>query len=124
MRILRDERGEGRGKFVVTIVVVVFLGFCLYKFISARVRVFAFKGAVETAVREYANDPTLSPEALDQEIHRRAIQELDFDIPADGVKVDVQTHMITADVNYVIPVDFPLYKWNWQQTIHYEFRRL
>ena len=123
MRILRDERGEGRGKFLITIIVVVFLGFCLYKFINARVRVFAFKGAVEQVVKDYANNPTLSPETINQEIHKKAIEHLGFDLPEDAIISQVQNDKIVADVKYVVPVDFPLYEWKWNQSIHYEFRR-
>jgi hypothetical protein len=123
MRILRDERGEGRGKFLITIIVVAFLAFCLYKFINARVRVFAFKGAVEAIVRDYANNPTLAPETISQEIQKKASEHLGFDLPEDNIKAQVQQDKIIADVNYIMPVNFPLYMWNWQQNVHYEFRR-
>lgn len=123
MRIVRDERGEGRGKFLITIIVVAILGFCLYRFISARVRVFAFKGAVEAIVRDYANNPTLAPETISQEIQKKASEHLGFDLPEDSIKAQVQQDKIIADVNYIMPLNFPLWKYDWPQTIHYEFRR-
>jgi hypothetical protein len=110
MSLRRHERGEGRFG---TLVGVCVLGISIYlgvKVIPVMVNVYAFRDFLE----EQARFAALAKR--DEDVKNRVLakaRELDLPIGAKNVQVArSQTHF-DINVKYVVPIETPIYTYNW-----------
>ena len=123
MQLLRDERGEGRAKLIVTIIIVAFVGFSLYQFVRARIKVYDFQDNVHQLVKKYAANPRVTDDDIRVELFKLSEEKLGFRLAEEDATVTVDGQKIHVKVDYIMPVKFPLYEWRWPRNIDYEFRR-
>ena len=123
MRLFSSNRDEGKFKFVITVLIVAFVGFCIWKFIDARIRVYAYKDAMEAKVKEFGTSETIKPEDVIVALQKVAKEQLGVDLPSGAFTIILDTKFIQAICDYTIPVNFPLYQWDWKQHIDYTFHK-
>jgi hypothetical protein len=123
MQLLRDEKGEGRAKLIITIIVVAFIGFCLYQFVSARIKVYAFKDSIVQEVKNIAPQPRVTGDYLKDRVFELSEEKLGFRLKEEEVQTNLDSQKIEVKVDYIMPVKFPFYTWEWKQVIDHEFRR-
>ncbi|HUJ13614.1 MAG TPA: hypothetical protein VL284_07470 [Thermoanaerobaculia bacterium] len=109
MRISRRERGEGQFGCLVGLVLLAIAVFVAWKVIPLKVK------AAE--VRQTLVDEAKSAGMHnDDRIHRaimEAAQEDNLPVKDDDIKINRGNNQITVTLDYVVPIEFPGYTYEW-----------
>ena len=109
MRVSRRERGEGQFGCVVGLIFLALAVFIAFKMIPVKVK------AAE--VRQVMTDEAKSAGTRNDGQIKEAIlakaREDNLPITEDNIKVQRGNNEITVDLDYVIPIEFPGYTYQW-----------
>ncbi|HEY6843125.1 MAG TPA: hypothetical protein VI391_03085 [Thermoanaerobaculia bacterium] len=109
MRRNSRERGEGQFGCVVGLILLVIGGIIAYKVIPIKVK--------RAEVRQELVDETKSAGMHGDDRIRKAIiekaREDNLNISEDDIKINRGNNEITVQVDYVVPIDFPGYTYQW-----------
>ena len=112
----RRQRGEGQLGCLVGVVFMLIGVFIAYKMIPVKVRAAELRQEV---VDQAKAGGMRSDERIMAAILRKAEEE-SLPITSDQVKIHRTQNTISVDVDYVVPVDFPGYKYMWEFHHHAE----
>ena len=106
----RRERGEGQFGCLVGLVLLLIAGLIAYKMIPVKVK--------STDLRDTVQDYTKSAgqfndKAITQAILTKA-KDLDLPVGEKDIKIARRANDIRVEVDYVVPVKFPGYTYNWK----------
>lgn len=114
MRASRRERGEGQFGCVVGLIVLVIGIFVAWKMIPVKVKA--------ADLRQEVMDDAKSAGMMNDERIRASIlskaRENNLPVTDDNIKISRGANQITIIVDYVVPIDFPGYTYQWH--IHNE----
>ena len=106
----RSERGEGRLGTLIGLVVLALTIYLGYKVIPVMVNAYAFRDYIEQETRFAAL------RNRDEEVVKRVLrkaQELELPVTAKGIRVNRTTSRFDIVVKYTIPIETPVYVYNW-----------
>ena len=114
MRVSRRERGEGQMGCVVGLILLVIGVVIAYKVIPIKVRT--------AEVRQEVVDDAKSAGMMSDEKIRAAIlnkaREDNLPVTDDSIKISRGANQINVTVDYVVPIEFPGYTYQWH--VHHE----
>lgn len=116
MRRNRREAGEGQGGCLVGIVILLVAVFVAYKLIPIKVKAADLR---ETIADESKSAGTHSDERIRKAILEMA-QEQGLPVSDENITINRTANLIRIDVNYVVPVMFPGYTYQWHFSHHAE----
>jgi len=114
MRFRRRERGEGQFGCLVGLIVLAIGIFIAYKMIPVKVKAAEIRQEV---VDEAKSAGTHNDDKIRAAILAKA-REDELPITEDNIKINRGINQITIQVDYVVPIDFPGYTYQWH--IHHE----
>ena len=116
MRASRREKGEGNFGCLVGLILLAISAFIAWKVIPLKVK------AAE--VREVVVDEAKSAGTHNDGLIREAIlakgREDSLPITEEDISITRAASRITVDVNYVVPIEFPGYTYQWHINHHAE----
>lgn len=109
MLIRMNQRGEGKLGCIIGLLILVAAVFVAYKMIPVRVRATEFRDAVHDNARAAGR---MSQEAIRKAI---AVKAFELKLPITEKDIDLKrtSDSISIKVDYVVPVEFPGYTYNW-----------
>jgi hypothetical protein len=116
MRRFRGQRGEGQFGCVVGLLLMLIGIFVAYKMIPIKVKAAEVRGEV---VDEAKSAGMHSDARIMAEILKTATNN-GLPVTEDNVKIRRGNANIVVDVEYVVPVEFPGYTFNWKFHHHAE----
>ncbi|MGZ7030871.1 MAG: hypothetical protein ACXVIJ_02775 [Thermoanaerobaculia bacterium] len=116
MRRSRRESGEGQLGCLFGVALLLLAVFVAWKVIPVKVRAADLRQAV---VDEAKSAGTHNDEQIMKYILAKAADQ-DLPVTEDNVKISRRQNDITIDVNYVMPIEFPGYTYNWHINHHAE----
>jgi hypothetical protein len=112
----RSERGEGQMGCLFGLALLAVAIFIAYKMVPVKVRAAELRQEVVDQAKAggmRGDDKILAA------ILRKA-QDENLPVGEENVKINRTANTITVDVDYVVPVDFPGYKYQWHFNHHAE----
>jgi uncharacterized membrane protein YqiK len=109
MRRYRYQRGEGQGGCVVGLILLLIGIFIAYKLIPVKIKAAEMR---QTVVDEAKMAGSRDNGRIMTRILQKA-DELRLPVTEKDVKINRGNNQIRIDVTYVVPIDFPGYKYNW-----------
>jgi predicted membrane protein len=109
MRFNRRERGEGQMGCLVGLIVLAIGIFIAYKMIPVKVKAAELRQEV---VDEAKSAGTHGDDKIRANILSKA-RENELPVTEDNIKIHRGNNEITVDVEYVVPVEFPGYTYQW-----------
>ncbi|HEY2830500.1 MAG TPA: hypothetical protein VGJ88_10320 [Thermoanaerobaculia bacterium] len=116
MRRNRREAGEGNFGCIVGLVILVAAVFIAFKIIPVKANMADLR---QTCVDEGKSAGQHSDAVIMKAILAKADDE-HLPVTEDNVTISRQTNTITIDVDYVVPVQFPGYTYQWHEHHHVE----
>lgn len=114
MRTRRHERGEGNLGCIFGLILLGLAVFVAWKMIPVKVRAADLR---QTVVDEAKSAGSHTDERIRAGILSKA-QELQLPVTDDSIKITRVQSEITVDVDYVIPIEFPGYTYQWHINNH------
>jgi hypothetical protein len=114
MRLRRRERGEGQLGCLVGLILLAIGVFVAWKMIPAKVRAAELR---QTVVDEAKSAGTHNDGRIRDVILNKAMENK-LAVTEENIKVSRANSEITVDVDYVIPVEFPGFTYQWHQHHH------
>ncbi|PYQ61346.1 MAG: hypothetical protein DMF58_05195 [Acidobacteria bacterium] len=114
MRVSRRERGEGQFGCLVGLILLAIGVFIAWKMIPVKVKAAEVRQEV---VDEAKSAGTHNDDRIRAGILAKA-REDEMPITEDNIKISRGANQITVVVDYVVPIDFPGYTYQWH--IHHE----
>lgn len=115
-RRLRSERGEGQMGCLVGLAFMAIAIFIAYKMIPVKVKAAELRQEV---VDQAKSAGMRGDEKIMAAILRKA-EDLQLPVTEDDVKIHRTANTISVDVDYMVPVDFPGFKYKWDFHHHAE----
>jgi hypothetical protein len=116
MRRNRREAGEGQGGCLVGIVILLVAVFVAYKLIPIKVKAADLRAVV---VDEAKSAGTHGDDRIHKAILAEA-QDQGLPVADDGITIVRAGNLIRVDVDYIVPVVFPGYTYQWHFHHHAE----
>src|SRR5688572_1894928 len=110
MRRIRSQRGEGQLGCVFGLLLLLAAIFVAYKMIPIKVKAAELRG-------EVVNEAKAAGMHSDQRIAATIIKkanDLGLPVSADNVKIRRGNNDITVDVQYIVPVEYPGFTYQWK----------
>ena len=117
MMIRMNQRGEGKLGCIIGLLILVAAVFVAYKMIPVRVRATEFRDAVHDNARSAGR---MSQAAIKKAIATKAFQ-LKIPVTENDINLQRTSDSISIKVDYVVPVEFPGYTYNWQFSVNAEY---
>jgi hypothetical protein len=111
-----SERGEGQMGCLFGLALLAIAIFIAYKMVPVKVRAAELRQEV---VDQSKAGGMRSDDRIMAAILRKA-QDENLPVTEDNVHINRTANTISVDVDYVVPVDFPGYKYQWQFHHHAE----
>ena len=112
----RRQRGEGQMGCLVGIIFLLIGAFIAYKLIPVKVRAAELRQEI---IDQAKSAGMRSDDKIMAAILRKAEDE-NLPVGKENVVIKRTANTIVIDVDYVVPVDFPGYKYNWSFSHHAE----
>lgn len=109
-RLSRRQRGEGNFGCLVGLVLLAIALFVAYKMIPVKVKIAEVRAVV---VDEAKSAGTHNDDRIRRAILAKA-EENNLPVSEDQVKIKRAASEITVDVEYVVPIKFPGYTYQWK----------
>jgi uncharacterized membrane protein len=109
MRLSRRERGEGQLGCLVGLIVLALGVFIAWKMIPVKVKTAELRQLVTDEARSAG---TRSDDKIRAAILAKA-RENNLPVTEDNIKISRAASQITVEVNYVVPIEFPGYTYQW-----------
>jgi hypothetical protein len=106
----RSERGEGRVGTLFGLSVLVLTVYLGFKVVPVMVNAYAFRDYIEQEARFAAL------QKKDEEVLKRVLrkaQELELPVQAKNIKVSRDQGHFDIAVRYTVPIETPIYTYNW-----------
>ncbi len=116
MRRGRSESGEGQLGCLFGIALLLLAIFIAWKVIPVKVRAADLR---QTVMDEAKSAGTHHDDQIMKYILAKAA-DVNLPVTEDSVKITRRQNDITIDVNYVVPIEFPGYTYNWHINHHAE----
>jgi len=116
MRRSRRESGEGQIGCLIGVVLLLLAVFVAWRVIPVKVRAADLRQTVQDELKIAG---THSDAQITKYILAKAV-DVDLPVTEDNIKINRRTNDISIDVDYVIPIAFPGYTYNWHVHNHYE----
>jgi hypothetical protein len=110
MRRNRAQRGEGQFGCVVGLAILLAGVFIAYKMIPIKVKA----ADVRAEVVDEAKSAGMHTDKRIVETIVRKAQEVDLPVGPENITIRRHANQIDVDVNYVVPVHFPGYTYQWK----------
>ncbi len=110
MRVSRRERGEGSFGCLVGLIFLALAIFVAWKMIPVKVHNAELRAVV---VDEAKSAGSHRDQQILEAILRKAAEE-HLPVTEDNVKITRANSEITVDVNYVVPIEFPGFTYQWR----------
>ncbi len=110
MRFSRREKGEGQAGCLVGLIVLAIGIFIAWKMIPVKVKAAEVRQVV---VDEAKSAGTHNDDRIKGAILSKA-RENNLPITEDNIKIRRAAGEITVEVNYVVPIEFPGYTYQWR----------
>jgi hypothetical protein len=104
----RGQRGEGRLKAIVYLVILIAAVYAAVKIVPLYVAEYELKDKMGEQAR-FAVVNRYTPDQIRENIYK-TIQDLDIPAKREDIKVETNYHGLVITVNYSVPVDFLVYK--------------
>jgi len=115
-----NQKGEGRGRFIFGLLVLITAVYLAWKVIPVMIRVYAFDDAVREECK-YMRRRTL--EQLKRDLVDAAKLQ-DLNVTEEDISVNKfrqEEHQeLKVNIEYTVPIVTPFYVYNWDQTISYQ----
>ena len=108
---LRDERGEGRLGTLFGILVLATFVYLGVKLVPVMISVYEFRDSIEEESR-FAALPRHDDQLIKRNILQKA-RELDLPVGSKDVQVSRTSGRIDIVVKYSVPIETPVYTYNW-----------
>lgn len=108
---LHDERGEGRIGTVFGILILAMFIYLGVKFVPVMINVYEFRDSIEEQAR-FATLPRHDDDMVKRNILQKA-RELALPVGAKDVQVSRTSGRIDIIVKYTVPIETPVYTYNW-----------
>jgi hypothetical protein len=109
MRFSRREKGEGQMGCLVGLIVLAIGVFIAYKMIPVKVKAAELRQEV---VDEAKSAGTHNDDKIRAAILRKA-REDNLPVTEDNIKINRANSEINIEVDYMVPIDFPGYTYQW-----------
>jgi hypothetical protein len=106
----RGERGEGRLGTLIGLTVLALTIYLGYKFIPVMVNAYAFRDYIEQETR-FAALRNRDAEVIKRVL--RKAEELELPVTNKSIKVNRTQSRFDITVKYTIPIETPVYVYNW-----------
>lgn len=106
----RREIGEGQAGCVVGLIILLVAVFIAYKMIPVKVKAAELRQTVVDASKSAGN---LNDGRIMNAITSKA-RDLELPVTEKDVKINRAANKIRVEVNYVVPVEFPGYTFQWK----------
>jgi hypothetical protein len=106
----RRQRGEGQFGCLVGLVLLLIAGLVAYKMIPVKVKAADLR---DTIMDEGKSAGQHDDKKIRKEILSKA-EELNFPVGEDNITISRQRGSIRIEVEYVVPIEFPGYTYNWR----------
>lgn len=111
MRVSRRERGKANIGCIIWLIIVVVVGYGLWKIVPVKVASSTFYDVMQ---EQAAFGSIKSVQQIEYEILRRA-RELDIPVTKENLKITKTREMIQVEAHYTITLDFAgLYQYVWE----------
>ena len=114
MRSSRRERGEGKFGCLVGLIILALAIFVAAKMIPVKVKMAEMRQTVVDEAKAAGSHPD---ERIRASILAKA-QEENLPVTDDNVHISRAHSEITVDVNYVVPIEFPGFTYQWHISHH------
>lgn len=105
----RRERGEGQMGCLVGLIFLLLAGMVAYKMIPVKVKAADMR---DTVVDEAKSAGQHGDNQIRKAILAKA-EQLNFPVQEKDIQISRSAGQIRVEVNYVVPVEFPGYTYNW-----------
>ena len=116
MRRSRRESGEGQLGCLFGLALLLIAVYVAWKVIPVKVKAADLR---QTVVDEAKSAGTHNDGTIMKYILAKA-SDVELPVTEDNVKIKRRTNDITIDVDYVVPIEFPGYTYNWHINHHAE----
>ena len=116
MRTRRHERGEGNLGCIFGLIILGLAIFVAWKMIPVKVRAADLR---QTVIDEAKSAGSHQDDRIKAGILAKA-REVELPVTEDDIKISRHNSDITVDVDYVIPIVFPGYTYQWHINHHAE----
>ncbi len=107
------ERGEGRLKLIIVILVLAVIGYSAYNFVPVAIQSYQFKDVMQQTVNTSALQPQTTTESLKKVLTERAQEYGAPPPPATQVEVIPQDKRWQARVQYTRNISLPFYTYQY-----------
>lgn len=113
------ERGEGRLKFLIALVILAVIAYCAYQYVPVAIQAYQFKDVMQQTVNTAAMQPQTTTESLKKLLMERAQEFGAPPPPVTQVEVMPQDRRWQARVYYTrdIPLIFYTYQYSFDNTV-------
>lgn len=108
---LRDEKGEGRLGTLFGILVLATFVYLGVKIVPVMINVYEFRDSIDEQAR-FASLPRHDDQLIKQNILRKA-RDLALPVGSKDVQVSRTSGRIDIIVKYTVPIETPVYTYNW-----------
>ena len=109
MRLRRSERGEGQAGCLFGLIVLGIAAFIAYKVIPVKVKAAELQQEVTDAAKSAG---MLNDDKIRGDILAKAHED-NLPVTEDNIRIARANSEITVDVQYVVPIQFPGYTYQW-----------
>ena len=109
MRRTSRERGEGQFGCIVGLIVLAIGGIIAWKVIPLKVK----RAEVRQVIVDEAKSAGMHGDDRIRKAIVEAAQEDNLPVTEDSVKINRGNNSITVEVDYVVPIEFPGYTYQW-----------
>ncbi len=109
-RTLRSERGEGQFGTMVGLLILALMVYLGFKIVPVMVRGYEFRDFIEEQAR--FGSVRSSDEQVTKRVLRKA-QELELPVKGGNIKVNRTPQRFTINVKYTVPIETPVYTYQW-----------
>ena len=112
----RREAGEGQFGCLFGIILLLIAVFIAYKIIPVKVRMADLR---QTVIDEAKSAGSHNDSHIRKAILAKA-DEMQLPVTDDNIEINRRSGDIQVDVDYIVPIQFPGYTWQWHQHHHAE----
>jgi hypothetical protein len=110
-RLRRGERGEGRIGVIISLVILIVLIYLGVKYVPVMINSYNLRDFIEEEARYAA--VRKGDEDIRDRVYQKA-QDLTLPVEKASIKIQRSRHELTISVNYMVPIETPVFTHKWQ----------
>jgi hypothetical protein len=108
------ERGGSKLSLLITLIIVVAMGFTAVKIVPIYVENYQFQDSIEAESRfALTGYPKKGPDEVRADIFKKA-QELDLPVKSEDIRVSITNGSVEIGTDYSVPIDLKVYQFTLQ----------